>query len=99
MSSSKKKPRVREPVQVYLDQSDRQLLEKISERLGIPRAEVLRRGLRRFADRMMPEVSPGWSMDGLIGSLREVENIPTDLAENHDHHLYSGSKGDPSGTD
>ena len=40
---------VREPVQVYLDSPDRSMLERAALAMGLPRAEVLRRGLRQFA--------------------------------------------------
>jgi len=43
----RKRPRgagqVREPVQVYLDQKDRDLLEQVARTKGWSRAEVLRR--------------------------------------------------------
>ena len=34
--------RVREPVQVYLDKSDRALLKAVAERAALPASEVLR---------------------------------------------------------
>jgi len=37
--------RVREPVQVYLDREDSERLERLRERLGVTKSEVLRRGL------------------------------------------------------
>ncbi len=50
MSSKKSSRRVREPVQVYLDPADRDLLEEVVRATGLSRAEILRRGLRRMAD-------------------------------------------------
>jgi hypothetical protein len=97
MTDNKPKSRVREPVQVYLDQPDRLLLEEMAEKMGLPRTEILRRGLRRLAERVLPEHAPGWSIDGLIGSLGDIEDVPEDLAERHDAYLYKGRKGDTGG--
>lgn len=37
--------RLAEPVQVYLDPADRERLERLTERLGATKSDVLRRGL------------------------------------------------------
>ncbi len=87
--------KVREPVQVYLDRSDRALLEELSRRTGLPRAELLRRGLRRLADGELAERAPGWSFDRLVGALGSDAEIPADLAARHDDYLY-GPSGDAS---
>lgn len=76
--------RVREPVQVYLDSSDRDLLEALLEKTGLTKAELLRRGLRQLAAEQLTEQGPGWSLmvlEGLIG------DGPPDLAERHDDYL------------
>jgi hypothetical protein len=78
---------VREPVQVYLDQKDRELLEQVAKTKGWSRAEVLRRGLRSLAAEALTERPPGWSLDYLIGCLGDDPSIPTDLAERHDYYL------------
>lgn len=80
--------RVREPVQVYLDQMDRDLLERLAKAEGVSRAELLRRGLRRLAAETLQDRPPGWSLEHLIGCLRDDPSIPTDLAERHDYYLY-----------
>ncbi|MGH7522609.1 MAG: hypothetical protein ACREMI_15140 [Gemmatimonadales bacterium] len=82
--NSKKRSRVREPVQVYLDETDRALLEEVARRAELPRAEVLRRGLRAFAGEVLAERKPGWSLELLIGSLPDG---PADLSERHDDYL------------
>lgn len=46
---SKKPKAVREPVQVYLTRDDKALLDRLSEETGLPRAEILRQGLREFS--------------------------------------------------
>ena len=38
-------PRVAEPVQVYLQPPDRERLERLTERLGTTKSDILRRGL------------------------------------------------------
>ena len=85
--------KVREPVQVYLDRSDRALLEELSHQTGLPRAELLRRGLRRLADTELGVRAPGHSFDRLVGALGNAPELPTDLAARHDEYLY-GDLGD-----
>ena len=80
--------RVREPVQAYLDEADRALLEDVARRTGLPRAEILRRGLRLFAQQALAERAPGWSFEQLIGALGDDPSLPADLSERHDEYLY-----------
>jgi hypothetical protein len=80
--------RVREPVQVYLDPSDSALLVEVARRTGLPKAEILRRGLRSVADHLLAERAPGWSMDRLVGALGDDPTTPRDLASRHDEYLY-----------
>jgi hypothetical protein len=79
---------VKEPVQVYLDQRDRELLEQVAHAKGWSRAEVLRRGLRVLAAEALIERPPGWSLEHLIGCFGDDPSDPTDLAERHDYYLY-----------
>ena len=90
---SKARKRVREPVQVYLDDADRGLLEELTGRTGLSRAELLRRGIRTLADSLLSEGKPGDSLDALIGALGDDPDLPTDLAARHDRYLY-GSDSD-----
>ena len=80
--------RVREPVQVYLDPTDRDLLEELAQRTGLARTELLRRGLRQLADRLLTDRAPGWSLDTLARALGDDAALPTDLAARHDEYLY-----------
>lgn len=75
---------MREPVQAYLDEPDRALLEDVARRTGLPRAEILRRGLRLFAQQALAERAPGWSFEHLIGA---IPDGPADLSERHDEYL------------
>ena len=83
--------RVREPVQVYLDATDRSLLEHVAARTGLSRAEILRRGLRRVAEDLLAEHAAGASFEHLVGALGDDPSLPEDLSTRHDHYLY----GDP----
>jgi len=80
--------KVREPVQVYLDRTDRSLLEEVAERTGLSRAEILRRGLRRVARELLEEGEPGAAFERLIGALGDDPPLPADLAARHDAYLY-----------
>jgi len=93
MSPKKSARRVKEPVQVYLDPTDRELLEHVVRATGLSRAEILRRGLRRMADEALTERAPGWSLDRLVGAMGARADLPKDLAERHDEYLY-GSQED-----
>lgn len=84
--------RIREPVQVYLDPADRGLLDELARRSGLPRAELLRRGLRRLADELLAERAPGWSFARLVGALGEDPSLPEDLAAHHDEYLYGARR-------
>jgi hypothetical protein len=75
---------VREPVQVYLDSPDRDLLDALVARTGLSKAELLRRGLRQLAAEQLMDKAPGWSLDVLSGL---IDDAPPDLAERHDDHL------------
>ncbi len=50
--------KVREPLQVYLDQDERRLLDRMAEEEDLSRAEVLRRGLRAYAAEVGANTSP-----------------------------------------
>ncbi len=86
--TKKVRGQVREPVQVYLDQPDRALLDSIAHAEGIPRTEVLRYALRQYGQRTVAEQAPGASLDALIGALDEVAELPTDYSARHDEYLY-----------
>ncbi len=62
--------RVREPLQVYLDQDERQLLDRMAEEEDLSRAEVLRRGLRAYAAVVGANASP---MLAFAGSLTDAD--------------------------
>jgi hypothetical protein len=73
---------VREPVQVYLAPDDRDLLNRLAEETGLPKAEILRRGVRSFA-REQRGGSP------MLRFLAETsgEGWPEGVAADHDDAL------------
>lgn len=99
MAASPRGDRVKEPVQVYLDRRDRSLLDELSRRTGLPRAELLRRGLRALASQENAQHAPGASFDRLLGALGDSANLPTDLAARHEDYLYGSSDEARPGAD
>ncbi|HEX9630930.1 MAG TPA: ribbon-helix-helix protein, CopG family [Gemmatimonadales bacterium] len=83
-----KKParRVREPIQVYLDADERALLDRVASETGLSRAEVLRRGLRRYAVEQSTGRSPMLEFLDYMESRSDL-HLPTDLSERHDDYL------------
>ena len=77
---------VREPVQVYLDVPDRAILERAAVATGLPRAEVLRQGLRRFAAELLADESPALAFLESAASA-PPPNAPSDVAARHDEYL------------
>lgn len=86
-------PRVREPIQVYLDVRDVTILNDLARATGLPKTEVLRQGLRRLAADELTERRPGWSLDVLTGALGDAPDLPADFAERHDDYLYGRHRG------
>jgi hypothetical protein len=87
----RRSPRVREPVQVYLDPTDRNLLDRLAARTGLSRAELLRRGVRQLAELELSDRPAGWSLERLTGALGDDPTIPADLAARHDEYLYGSA--------
>jgi len=83
---------VREPVQVYLDREDRELLERVARAQGWSRAEVLRRGLRGLASQGLAGGAPGGALISLVGLMGDGPGMPADLAAGHDRHLLQADE-------
>lgn len=84
-------PRVREPVQVYLEADDSSLLARLAASTGLSKAEVMRRGMRAFAREQEVE-SPmlAFFAEGATG------DWPAGVAVEHDAVLaesYVGKRG------
>jgi len=76
--------RVREPIQVYLDGTERSVLDRLARDLAVSRAEVLRRGLDALQRQQRLSVYD--ALAPLIGAFGDART-PTDLAERHDDYL------------
>lgn len=74
------------PTQVYLDESDQSLLERVARVTGLPRAEVLRRGLRRYAAELCANESPALAFLNDESGASSSE-APADVALRHDDYL------------
>jgi hypothetical protein len=85
--SSKRPAAVREPVQIYLTKQDRALLDRVAQAAGLSRAEVLRRGLRRFGAEVLAEESPVLTLLDEMAKEAWPATMPTDVAERHDEYL------------
>jgi hypothetical protein len=80
--SARKSPSVREPVQVYLAQDDRDLLKRLVAETGLTKAEILRQGMRSFAR----EQGGGSPMLRFVAESTSGE-WPESVAEKHDEIL------------
>jgi hypothetical protein len=85
---AKTKSKTREAVMVYLDSRDRALLERLAKKTGLPRTELLRRGLRHVADLELSSESPGSAFEYLLETASDKS--PADLSERADDYLYGG---------
>ncbi len=79
---TKKPPRVREPLQVYLDPDERGLLDRLARETGLSRAEILRRGLKSFA----VEHGGKSPMLEFMDSMQGID-FPADMGARHDDYL------------
>ena len=86
MPKKRSSPSVREPVQVYLATADRAVLEQVAITTGLPRAEVLRRGLRRFAAEVLADESPALAFLETAAAAA-ASDAPPDVAARHDEYL------------
>jgi len=82
---SQAKP-AREPVQVYLDASEQQRLDRLTEQMDTTKSDVLRRGLealeRQFFD---PDHHPALQIIGIAGEQGPQSDF--DVADQHDRYL------------
>lgn len=95
MSGSDGKPKVREPVQVYLTSGDRKLLREVATTAGVSGAEVLRRGLRRMAGEILLDRNPALRLLQEMNAADWPSDMPTDAAVNHDRYLAETTYPEP----
>lgn len=92
MASTKKPGRVSEaaPVQVYLKGYQRERLERLAERLGLSKSDVLRQGIdaleRQVSD---PALHPALAIIGLAGDAGrdDMAELGYSVAREHDRFL------------
>ena len=83
---TRRRPRaVREPIQVYLDQDERAILDRVAHQAGVSRAEVLRRGLRSYAAEQSAGKSP--MLEFMDWMEQQNFDAPSDVSERHDDYL------------
>src|SRR5678815_776529 len=89
MSRPKKNPHaiVKEPVQVYLDAPDRALLDRVVDRSGLSRAEILRRGLRAYGSEVLSGDSSIHALLREFDAGEWPQETPRDVGVNHDKYL------------
>ncbi|HEX9165481.1 MAG TPA: CopG family transcriptional regulator [Gemmatimonadales bacterium] len=84
--------RVREPLQVYLAEEERRLLDRLAREAGVSRAEILRRGIAAVARESEPwDASPVLSFVRRVGS--QAGDLPPDVASRHDDYLADEARG------
>ena len=80
--------RVAEPVQVYLERPDREILERLSGRLGATKSDVLRRGLAALERQLEdPAYDPVLRIIGVADAMPEGRDPGYDVAREHDRFL------------
>lgn len=91
MASNHDRPgtrRVAEPVQVYLDRSDRNRLDRLCTQLGTTKSDVLRRGLAALEQQITdPGEHPTLRIIGIAGKSPPRAALKYDVAVEHDRFL------------
>lgn len=74
------------PIQVWLDERDRRLLEGLAERHGQSVAETVRMAIRRWA------VDVSGVEDAVLGLIGTIDStdLPSDLSTRHDEYAVYG---------
>ena len=89
--------RVREPIQIYLTEQERGLLDRVAGAAGLSRAEVLRRGLKRMGAEVLAESHPALQMlDELTKGWPAA--MPSDVSQRHDEYLAEAYSAPPKRT-
>ena len=89
MTHSHDKPpkrRVAEPVQVYLRPSEKERLDRLTEKLDTTKSDVLRRGLKALELQISdPEHHPVLKIIGMVSV--PDDDLGIDVAREHDEYL------------
>ena len=70
------------PIQIYMDEGDRRLLDALAARHGLSMAETIRGAIRRWASEGREEVDPILALVGTMDS----EGLPANLSTRHDEY-------------
>src|ERR1051325_1831078 len=84
-----KSSRDRDQVIVYLEERDREILERLAEATGLSRTELFRRGLWQLAGTLLSDATPGAALDYLVETATDAD-VPPDVSVRADHYLYGG---------
>jgi len=76
------------PIQIYIEAQQNRVLEDLSKKKGLSKAEIIRRSLEKFLKELPVEEDPAMGLIGLGSSGRG------DLSARHDDYLrrYGSSK-------
>ena len=76
MKSLKKKP-----IQIYIEPKQNHVLEILSKKNGVSKAEIIRKSLEKFLEELPVEQDPAMGLIGLGGSGRG------NLSDQHDEYI------------
>ena len=91
--SLRRRRRVAEPVQVYLERPDRDRLERLAAQLDATKSDVLRRALGALERQLMdPAVHPALRIIGLAAGYPRPPSPGYDVAREHDRFLAESER-------
>ena len=89
----RRRGRVAEPVQVYLERPDRDRLERLAAQLDASKSDVLRRGLEALERHLMdPAAHPALRIIGLAAGNPRSRSPGYDVAREHDRFLAESER-------
>ena len=81
----------KERLQFYIEPEANRQLDKLSEKLGVSKAALVREGVNKVIKEKLPiKDDPAYKIAGLIDENYEGKSV----AENHDYHLYGEGRED-----
>jgi hypothetical protein len=88
-----RRPRVSEPVQVYLDPEDRERLDRLTGHLHTTKSDVLRRGLEALERQITdPAQHPALQLIGIAAGYTRRPSPDYDAVVEHDRFLADTEK-------
>ena len=82
--------------QMFIEEEQKNILEKMHQSLGLPVAELVRRAIAKLVDEensavTYPEIDE--QVNSLLSLAGVCEGGPSDLADNHEQYLRGENKG------